>query len=131
MVNILVVMGAAALAYVIIKFLVGVLNIFALADAYQKLEFQMLTAAGSLSQYKHHAIKIVEIAYAEDPTKAEEFKQVEQKIHEKFDSYSDTFIKSLISKLPYKTEYNDWRSALQYTERLINTSKTNDASKRK
>lgn len=94
---------------------------------YKLLEVQHLYSAVNLVQYKYHAIKILELAYEEaaetNPSKTEECKMVVAKIHEKFDSFGDSYIQELINKLPYKTQYNDWASAIVYAEQLITNSK--------
>jgi hypothetical protein len=87
------------------------------------MELKFLLGAMSLIQYKHHAIMILELTYAEaaekDPSKLEECKKIVAKIHEKFDGFGDSWIESLIDKLPYKTEYTDWKTARVYVEQLI------------
>lgn len=94
---------------------------------FKHMEKQILLSAISLMQYKFHALKILEIAYdaAEEkyPSKAEEYKLVVAKVNEKFDGYGEEWIKLLISRLPYKTEYSDWKTALAYAERLLTNRK--------
>lgn len=98
-----------------------------LNDTFHKMETQILLAALSLIQYKYHAIKILEIAYDASskkyPSKNEEYNLVVAKIHEKFDSYGESWIKLLMSRLPYKTQYNDWKSALAFAEQLLTNNK--------
>lgn len=91
--------------------------------SYKQMEIQFLFSALNLMQYKHHAIKIIEISYADQEEKSEECKQIVKKIHEKFDAFGEYWIQDLIKRLPYKTEYNDWKSATLYAEQLINNNK--------
>lgn len=96
-------------------------------NTFKLMEKQILLSGLSLVQYKFHALKILEIAYdaAEEkyPSKAEEYKIVVEKVNEKFDGYGEEWIKLLISRLPYKTEYSDWKTALAYAERLLTNRK--------
>ena len=102
---------------------------YAIYYSFRAMELQFLFGALSLIQYKYHAIRIIEACYEEaaltDATKAEECKLVVAKIHEKFDGYGHSWIESLIARLPYKTEYNDWNSAILYGERLLTMNKNN------
>ena len=93
--------------------------IAAIMLGYKQMEVQYLIAGLSLMQYKHHAAKIVEIAYLGEPDRKYECKRVIERINEKFDEYSEAWVSDLITKLPYKTQYNDWKSALVYAEQLI------------
>jgi hypothetical protein len=86
------------------------------------MEVQLLMMSFTLIQYKYHAISIIKISYSEEPEKKEECEAIVAKIHEKFDSYGESWIQELRSRLPYKTEYNDWKSALVYVEGLINNN---------
>ena len=110
--------GLMVFAYL---FLVLGVNIF------KTIEHSLLLSATELIQYKHHAIKILELSYdkaaEEDKTKTEEFKQIVQKINEKFDSYGESWIQYLIARLPYKTEYKDWKTGLAYIEGLLSINK--------
>ena len=98
-----------------------------ITNTFKIMEKQILLSGFSLMQYKFHALKILEIAYdaAEEkyPSKAEEYKLVVEKVNQKFDDYGNDWIKLLISRLPYKTEYNDWKTALVYAERLLSNRK--------
>jgi hypothetical protein len=94
-----------------------------LLNSFRQLEAQLLFAAMSLLQYKYHAIKIIEISYSNEPDKKEECEKIVAKIHEKFDGFGDSWIENLRQRLPYKTEYSDWKSAIQYVEELINKAK--------
>lgn len=96
-----------------------ILRTFVVLSTYRQLEAQMLFIAMSLIQYKYHAIKIIEISYSEEPNKKQECEQIVAKIHEKFDAFGDSWVQSLIQKLPYKTEYNDWKTAILYADKLI------------
>lgn len=92
---------------------------YVLYTSFRRMEAQLLFIAASLVQYKYHAIKIIEIAYSSDENKNEECQNVIAKIHEKFDSYANSWINLLKQNLPYNTEYNDWKSAIHYIEQLI------------
>lgn len=98
-----------------------------ITNTFKHMEKQLLLSGLSLIQYKFHALKILEIAYdaAEEkyPSKAEEYKLVVEKVNQKFDGYGEEWIKLLISRLPYKTEYRDWKTALVYAERLLSNRK--------
>ena len=100
----------------------------ALFASFKKLEAQLLFVASSLVQYKYHAIKIVEIAYSADDEKKEECANIVAKIHEKFDGYGDKWVESLKVNLPYATQYNDWKSAIQYFEQLLIKVKEQDGN---
>jgi hypothetical protein len=108
-------------------FLFEILKAFSIKESFIIVEKQFLLGAMYLIQFKYHAIQILELSYAEaaetKPEKAEECKVVVAKIHEKFNSFGDTWVKNFIALLPYKTEYNDWNSAILYVERLINKDK--------
>ena len=80
---------------------------------------QLLFIAASLIQYKYHAIKIIEISYSNEPDKQKECEEIVAKIHEKFDAYGDSWIEYMKSRLPYNTEYSDWKTAIQYAEQLL------------
>lgn len=96
---------------------------------FKAMEMQFLFAAFGLIQYKYQAIHILKVAYdaaaEKDPSKKEEYEEVESKIHQKFDGFGDSWVQDLKNRLPYDTEYNDFNSALRYVERLINEKKTN------
>lgn len=118
--------------FIIIGVLIGILfgliagnllNKVWLKYAFVQMERSFLSGAISLIQFKYHAIAILEIAYSEeiekDPTKKKELDEIVEKIHEKFDGFADSWVKQLISTLPYKPEYNDWQGALLFVEQLI------------
>lgn len=90
------------------------------------MERNFLTGALSLIQFKYHAIAILEIAYSKeienDPTRKEELDEIVKKIHEKFDGFADSWVKQMISLLPYKPEYDNWETALLFVERLIKSN---------
>lgn len=100
-----------------------ILKAFLLYSTYRRMEGMLLYIAASLMKYKYHAIKIVEIAYSADESKKEECLEIVAKIHQKFDGFGDEWVKDLKSRLPYNTEYNDWKTAIQYIERLITENK--------
>ena len=104
-----------------------ILKNIVLLNAFQKLETQMLFIGMSLLQYKYHAIKIIEISYSAEPDKKDECDKVIAKIHEKFDGFGDMWIQNLISHLPYKTQYTNWKTAIQYAEQLLNKGKQVDS----
>lgn len=106
-----------------------ILKNYVLLNVFQRLEMQMLLIAMNLIQYKYHAIKIIEIAYSSEPDKKEECEKIVSKIHEKFDGYGDIWIQNLIAHLPYKTQYINWKTAIQYAEQLINKDNEVDSGK--
>lgn len=98
-----------------------------LFGAFKQVELLFLFAALNLVQYKYHAIKILEISYMDEieknPDKKKELEQIISKIHSKFDSYGDSFVERLQKSLPYKTAYNDWKTAMLYAQELITKEK--------
>lgn len=106
--------------------LLEMLKSFVILNVFRQLETQILFIAITLNQYKFHAMKIVEIAYSADENKKEECEQILSKIQQKFDSYGDSLIENLISRLPYKTEYNDWKTAIVYIDQLITKNKQSE-----
>jgi len=65
-------------------------------------------------------MKIVyERAAEEDKAYIEELKQVINKIHEKFNSFGNEWVKNLKNNLPYETEYNNWEEAIEYANKLF------------
>lgn len=115
------------LGFVSAYLLYRILRTIVIFAFFREMEIKFLYAAGGLEQYKHHAIKIVEISYSElcqqDPEKIKERDAIVKSINEKFDSFGDSWVNDLKQKLPYKTEYFDWKSALKYASRLLITDK--------
>lgn len=81
----------------------------------------------ALISYKYQIIEIIKIVYEKaaesDDDKNKELKEVINKIHEKYNLFSNMFIQEIISFLPYETEYNNWQQAMEYIERLIKEDK--------
>ena len=104
----------------------NLLNKVWLKYSFIQMERNFLTGALSLIQFKYHAIAILEIAYSKeienDPTRKEELDEIVKKIHEKFDGFADSWVKQMISLLPYKPEYDNWETALLFVERLIKSN---------
>jgi len=116
-----------ALGFLFCGLLFETIKIFSIRQSFVVVERQFLLGAMYLIQFKYHAIQILELAYAEsaetNPQKSEECKQVVAKIHEKFNEFGNTWVTNFVRMLPYKTEYNDWNSAIQYVEKLLNEGK--------
>jgi hypothetical protein len=112
------------LGFLFCGLLVEITKAFSIRQSFVILERQFLLGAMYLIQFKYHAIQILELSYAEaaetNPEKTEECKVVVTKIHEKFSQFGDTWVANFVKLLPYKTEYNDWNSAILYVERLLN-----------
>lgn len=104
-------------------FSANLMNKVWLKYSFIQMERNFLAGAISLIQYKYHAIAILEIAYSEqiekDPSTKKELDEIVDKIHEKFDGYADSWVKQMISLLPYKPNYNDWQGALLHAQQLI------------
>ena len=100
------------------------LKVFSIKQSFVIVEKQFLLGAMYLIQFKYHAIQVLELAYEEaaetHPEKKEEGKLVVAKIHEKFNEFGNNWVTNFIKLLPYKTEYNDWNSAILYVEKLLN-----------
>jgi len=113
-----------ALGFLFCGLLFETLKILSIRQSFVVVERQFLLGAMYLIQFKYHAIQILELAYAEaaeiNPEKNEECKKVIDKIHEKFNEFGNTWVINFTRMLPYKTEYNDWNSAIQYVEKLLN-----------
>ena len=116
-----------ALGFLFCGLLFESLKVLSIKQSYVIVEKQFLLGAMYLIQFKYHAIQILELAYAEaaetNPEKTEEAKVVIEKIHQKFNEFGDNWVTSFINLLPYKTEYNDWNSAILYVEKLLNEGK--------
>jgi hypothetical protein len=116
-----------ALGFLFCGLLFESLKVFSIKQSFIIVERQFLLGAMYLIQFKYHAIQVLELAYEEaaesHPEKREEGKLVVSKIHEKFNEFGNTWVTNFIKLLPYKTQYNDWNSAIQYVEKLLNEGK--------
>lgn len=116
-----------ALGFLFCGLLFESLKMFSIKQSFVIVERQFLLGAMYLIQFKYHAIQILQLAYDEaaetNPEKSEEAKVVVEKIHQKFNEFGDNWVTNFIKLLPYKTEYNDWNSAILYVEKLLNEGK--------
>lgn len=107
--------------------LIGLMKKTLILNSFNFSEKQLLLISMSLLQYKYHAIEIIEIVYdkasEDDPKYLKEKQEVINKINEKFNSFGDQWIINLKKILPYETEYNSWKEAIEYAEKLFSKSK--------
>lgn len=93
-------------------------------DSFKKMEYSFLLAAINLLQYKFHAIELMKIVYdragEEDPKYLEEKKLVITKIEEKYEYFGNEWIIKMKSIFPYNLEYNNWKEAIEYANKLFN-----------
>lgn len=103
------------------------LKTFLVLQTFKHTEKKLLFISLSLLEYKYHAIEIINIVYdkaiEEDEAKKEEKKKVVEKIHEKFSYFGDEWIRSLKKLLPFETEYNNWKEAIEYADKLFNNKR--------
>ena len=87
------------------------------------MEHKLLLAAINLLQYKFHTIELIKIVYdraSEDDKKyIEEKKQVIAKIEEKYELFGNEWVTRMKSILPYNLNYNNWKEAIEYANKLF------------
>jgi len=100
---------------------------FLIFNSFKLAEKNLLFISLSLLKYKYHAIELMNIVYdraiEEDQAKIIEKKQVIEKIHEKFSQFGDEWILNLKKTLPFDTEYNNWKEAMDYADKLFNNKR--------
>lgn len=94
-----------------------------LKESFLRVEKISLLGVIYLLQYKFHALEILRIAYEraaeEDPKYLEEYKQVINKIEERFNFFGDSWVKNMQSIMPYELEYKSWKEAIEHSNKLF------------
>lgn len=100
---------------------------FLIFHSFKLAEKNLLFISLSLLKYKYHAIELMNIVYdkaaEDDENKIIEKTKVIEKIHEKFSQFGDEWIINLKKTLPFETEYNNWKEAIDYADKLFNNKR--------
>lgn len=93
----------------------------------KNIEYDFLLGIASIEQYKYQALEILKIVYEKaaetDPQFIKDYEKIVKSVENRFEEFGDKWIKNLNNMLGYKTEYQNWREATRYIERLIADTK--------
>jgi hypothetical protein len=105
--------------YLIIEFA----KLLIIKESFLRIEKISLLGVMYLLQYKFQALEILRIAYEraaeEDPKYLQEYKQVINKVEEKFNFFGDSWVKNMQSIIPYDLEYKSWKEAIEHSNKLF------------
>lgn len=92
----------------------------------KELENRFLIGMTFSETYKNQILSILKIVYEKAAETDEQFVKDYEKIVEatekKFEQFGDEWIKNMNITLGHKTEYQNWREATRYIERLLKTN---------
>jgi len=98
-------------------------KLLVIRESFSRVEKISLLGVMYLLQYKFHALEILRIAYErageENPKYLEEYKQVINKVEEKFNFFGDSWVKNMQSIMPYELQYKSWKEAIEHSNKLF------------
>jgi hypothetical protein len=93
----------------------------------KELEEKFLIGMAWTEAHKFHMQEILKIVYDKAAETDEQYKKdyekILQQIDEKVNMFADEWIKNMNETLGHKTEYQNWKEATRYIEKLIKANK--------
>ena len=90
------------------------------------MEHKFLLAMAQSEVYKFQTLEILKIAYEKagesDPQFIQDYEKIVEITEKKFEEFGDQWIKHMNNTLGHKTDYQNWKEATRYIEKLVKTN---------
>jgi predicted nucleotidyltransferase len=90
------------------------------------MEHRFLLAMIHTETYKFQSLEVLKIAYEKagesDPQFIKDYEKICEVTEKKFEQFGDQWIEHMNNTLGYKTDYQNWKEATRYIEKLVKTN---------